>query len=286
MTKPSAFYSYLENGSKLNILSDEQAGRLYKSLYAYARTGEKPDLSDDPLVAYAFEDFIIDVDRDFDNYSEKCAKRSESGKRGGAPKGNQNASKNNQNNQNNQNKQMVVLNKQNKQTVVLNNQKQPKTSKTSETEAETEIEEDYKEEKINKKEEIQPVPMEKFYDDTAMDVVNEFNRICIDLPEVTKLTDQRRRLLFHDGMMDKSVDDYTKLFKRVHASDKLCGRSGINWRADFEWVIKNSVKIMEGSYDNVEPKGKPPNKQKRMYSVAGASFDMDRWKGNVPEGCG
>ena len=264
MADPKAFYSYLENEDKLNILSDAQAGRLYKSLFAYARTGEKPDLSDDPLVAYAFADFVIDVDRDFESYADMCEKRAEAGRKGGAPKGNQNASKN----------------KQNKQEVDSNKQKQAKTSKTSETEAEAEAE--IIEKEIPKEKENRP---EKDFDDVAFEVISEFNRLCLDLPEVTKLTDHRRRLLFNDGMMDKKVAEYTDLFKRVQKSDYLCGRSG-SWRADFDWIIKNSVKITEGSYDNVEPKGKPPNKGGRMFSEEGASFDMDKWSGNVPEGCG
>ena len=83
MAQPKAFYSYMENEEKLNMLSDEQAGRLYKALYAYSRTGEKPDLSDDPLLAYAFADFVIDIDRDRERFSNTCERRAEAGRKSG-----------------------------------------------------------------------------------------------------------------------------------------------------------------------------------------------------------
>lgn len=86
MSNPKAFTSYIENENKLNMLTDEQAGRLYKSLFAYARTGEAPNFSEDPLLAYAFADFVIDIDRDRKKYEETCRRRSEAGKKGGRPK--------------------------------------------------------------------------------------------------------------------------------------------------------------------------------------------------------
>ena len=126
MMQPKAFYSYIENEDKLNKLSDEQAGRLYKALYAYCHTGEKPDFSDDPLLDYAFADFLIDIERDRERYEKTCQRRSEAGKKGGAPAGNNNAAKN----------------KQNQTKGCFDEQKQAKTSKTTETEAESETEAD------------------------------------------------------------------------------------------------------------------------------------------------
>ena len=76
MGNPKAFTSYIENENKLNMLTDEQAGRLYKSLFAYSRTGEKPDFSDDPVLAYAFIDFTMDIDRDREKYEQTCQRRS------------------------------------------------------------------------------------------------------------------------------------------------------------------------------------------------------------------
>lgn len=117
---------------------------------------------------------------------------------------------------------------------------------------------------------------ERDFDNVAYQVVNEFNRVCVDLPKVSKLTEVRKRLLFFDGMMDKPMEEYTALFEKVQKSDKLCGRGDLSWRADFDWIIKNSVKISEGTYDNVAAQDKPTDKNSRdgMYSAVGASFDL------------
>ena len=50
MAKPKAFNTYIDNKDKLEMLSNEQAGRLYKALCRYASDGLKPDFSDDPLL--------------------------------------------------------------------------------------------------------------------------------------------------------------------------------------------------------------------------------------------
>lgn len=140
MANPKAFYSYMENEEKLNMLSDEQAGRLYKSLYAYSRTGEKPDLSDDPLLAYAFMDFIIDIDRDREKYEQTCQRRSEAGRKGGQAKATNEQAKE-------ANAKTDVANQAN---AYFASNEQAKTSKSSETEIEIEVEVNKKKENIKK----------------------------------------------------------------------------------------------------------------------------------------
>lgn len=104
-------------------------------------------------------------------------------------------------------------------------------------------------------------------------VLNSFNTICKDLPKVKTLTE--KRVMYIDGALDLinkygvSLDD---VFRRVHASDFLCGR-GREWKASFDWVIipGNLVKIIEGNFDNAPPK---PKKGGSMFSMEGASFDL------------
>lgn len=83
------------------MLSDEQAGKLLKSLMNYSESGIEPDFTD-PMLKMVFSFLASQIRRDADKYAETCKKRSENGKKGGAPKKNRNAAKNNQNNQNNQ----------------------------------------------------------------------------------------------------------------------------------------------------------------------------------------
>lgn len=90
MKKPKAFCCYLDNNDVVNMLSDEQAGRLWKQLYSFANYGELPDNSGDTGLAILFNLMSSQMKRDFEKYS----KRIENASKGGAPKGNKNAEKN------------------------------------------------------------------------------------------------------------------------------------------------------------------------------------------------
>ena len=280
MAQPKAFYSYMENEEKLNMLSDEQAGRLYKALYAYSRTGEKPDLSDDPLLAYAFADFVIDIDRDRERFANTCERRAEAGKKGGEAKA-ANAKNDVANVANATNNLANLANA----TFATNDLAKPSKSSESESEAEAEAED-------NIPTGILSAGAREDFDTFAWGVINLFNKICVDLPKATKLTEHRKRLLYnlelklHERDTSRYVtsgDLYRPLFERVHKSDKLCGRSDLDWVASFDWIIeeKNAVNILEGNYDNRKPSDKKRSKW-RDDSIHSASDDQKAaWEGKV-----
>jgi len=123
--KKKSFILYLDMRSTLAKLSDESYGRLMRAVYDYAAEGIIPEFTD------MCEDLMFSVikttlDRDEEKWTETRLARSEAGKKGGAPAGNNNASRNKQpeqlkttqnnlNNQNNQNNQKQA--KQAKQAV-------------------------------------------------------------------------------------------------------------------------------------------------------------------------
>ena len=246
MAAPKAFYSYMENEEKLNMLTDEQAGRLYKALYAYSRTGERPDMSDDPLLNYALADFLIDVDRDREKYEQTCKRRAEAGRKGGKA----NAS-----------------NKEAKQAnASFAKQKEAKGSKVSETEAETEAETD------NIACAILNKPRSDF-DNKANLVLQLFRTFCPSFVQPDKLTEYRKRLIYQaeqDGI------DFEQLFKRAQSSKFLTNSKGIG----IDWILttKNTQKILEGNFDK---EFKPPDRRKSkgsIYSSEGASFDIRKYE--------
>ena len=75
-------------------LSDEEVGILFKAMLSYSETGEMPEMPKTLKIAFRFIKQQMDANKE--KYIEKCNKRSEAGAKGGAPKGNQNAKKNNQ----------------------------------------------------------------------------------------------------------------------------------------------------------------------------------------------
>lgn len=72
-TKPKYFNCYLDSETIVNHLSDEQAGKLWKMLFAYSNRSEKQDISD-CIVSMAFDVMAQQIDRDFEKYREKCEK--------------------------------------------------------------------------------------------------------------------------------------------------------------------------------------------------------------------
>lgn len=89
-------------------------------------------------------------------------------------------------------------------------------------------------------------------------IIDLWNTICVSLPKVQKLTEDRRnkircRLQEFSGDSSQWLTLTEELFRRVQASDFLRGDNSSDWAASFDWLFvngKNWVKVTEGNYDN------------------------------------
>lgn len=91
------------------------------------------------------------------------------------------------------------------------------------------------------------------------EIVDAFNATCVSLSKVIKTTGAREKAMrgrFRDEFHG-SIDEVKAYFRRVEESDLLSGRTNLDWRADFDWLMKlsNTIKVLEGKYDNRKPKG-------------------------------
>ena len=106
------FIMFLSFADIIQELTDEEAGRLLKAIMQH-EGGEEVDLGNDRLLKVAYTAITADIDRQGEKWEKTRYARSESGKLGGAPKGNKNASKNKQEqtktNKNKQNKHEVEV---------------------------------------------------------------------------------------------------------------------------------------------------------------------------------
>lgn len=109
-------------------------------------------------------------------------------------------------------------------------------------------------------------------------LLEAFHAECPTLPRVMKLNDKRRehlrtrwREVDEDSKFANAADGlevFRAIFKRVHASDFLSGRSkqqGRRWTATFDWITESStnfLKVCEGQYDNDEQR---PHQAVRGY---------------------
>ena len=76
MTEKKGFVAFVEWKANTDILTDEQAGRLFRAVFSYAETGETPAF-DDPTVAMAFGFIKKDIDRTNEKYEDIKRKRTE-----------------------------------------------------------------------------------------------------------------------------------------------------------------------------------------------------------------
>ena len=89
-------------------------------------------------------------------------------------------------------------------------------------------------------------------------IMENYNAICVSLTPIKVMSDKRKqeaktrfRREFHGQM-----GEVCAFFRKVEASDFLCGRNGHGWSANFDWLMKssNAIKVLEGTYDNRRPR--------------------------------
>lgn len=99
------------------------------------------------------------------------------------------------------------------------------------------------------------------------DIADLWNSICVSLPKVQKLNDNRRqKIKCRCDEWGKTSEAWLQtaeeIFKRIQASDFLKGKNSHEWTATFDWLFGNSgnsIKVMEGNYDNDRnSRGKKP----------------------------
>lgn len=71
LRKPS-FLVYYDNEVIVLRLPDDEAGRLFKSLFPYGREEIKPDFDESPALAMAFDILSMAIDRDKEKYIRRC----------------------------------------------------------------------------------------------------------------------------------------------------------------------------------------------------------------------
>jgi predicted phage replisome organizer len=112
-----------------------------------------------------------------------------------------------------------------------------------------------------------------------------FNSICVSLPKVKTITDNRKKTLKTILKQDNHFD-FESFFKIVEASDFLSGRNGKWSSCCFDWILapSNKIKIIEGNYNNKEveqKKSRGMDQMKRVYEKAKALQEQKNTQGGI-----
>ena len=89
-------------------------------------------------------------------------------------------------------------------------------------------------------------------------IADLWNSVCVSLPKVQKLSEARRqKIKCRCDEWGKTPDVWMQtaedIFRRIQSSDFLKGSNSHQWVATFDWLFSNSgnsIKVMEGNYDN------------------------------------
>lgn len=87
---------------------------------------------------------------------------------------------------------------------------------------------------------------------TYQQIVDKYNKTCSSLSPIIELTVDRKKLIADVLLSRKLVDIYTA-FEKAEKSNYLRGANKRGWRANFDWIMTNIVKVLEGKYDNGSP---------------------------------
>lgn len=211
-----AYHTYLE---AVELLSDAEAGRLFKSLLKFSATGKVAELRGNEQYLYVL--MRGQIVRDIQRYDEICETNRQNGR-----------------------KRSVADGSGRKRSVADAPQEKEKgKEKGEEKEEEKEKNNSCADAHIT----ASPRPRVNY-----QAVIDLFNNICTALPSIRTLSDARKKAIaarLND--LNGNMDELKSVFETVQASDFLSGRAG-TWQASFDWIFKpaNWQKIREGNYRN------------------------------------
>jgi len=90
-------------------------------------------------------------------------------------------------------------------------------------------------------------------------IMDEYNAICVSLTPIKVMSDKRKKEAKTRFRREFRGDmgEVRAFFRKVEASDFLCGRNGHGWSASFDWLMKsaNAIKVCspKASFSSVAP---------------------------------
>lgn len=240
------FVIYYDYRQHLDLLTDEERGRLLTALLNYGETGQEPEL--EGALAMAFSFVRAQMDRDAKKYAEKVKKRSEAGKQGGRP-----SKASAENEKQSEAKKANAFSEKQSEAKKADTETETETGTGTETGTETETgtgispEGDMGDKPSPPA--APPTPYKK--------IVDLYHEICTSFSRLRSVGVNRKKAIAARWKeYEYSLDAFRELFTLAEASDFLKGKNKSNWTADFDWLLDstNMSKVLEGKY-NDKPKG-------------------------------
>lgn len=82
------------------------------------------------------------------------------------------------------------------------------------------------------------------------DIIDLYNEICVSFPKVKTVSNARKTAI--KSLVNKyDIEQIRTVFTKAETSNFLKGNNNQSWRANFDWLIKDSnfAKVLDGNYD-------------------------------------
>lgn len=88
-------------------------------------------------------------------------------------------------------------------------------------------------------------------------IADMYNETCVSFPRITVLSDKRKQAI-KARLKTYTVEQFKEMFQKAEESSFLKGSNSRDWRANFDWLIKDSnfAKVLDGNYDDKTAKPK------------------------------
>ena len=236
MSKPKYFQIFNDNYKIVKMLTDNDAGKLFKAIFEYVNSGSEPDFSANTSLYIVYTVITEQIKRDYEAYSKKCE-------------------------QNRKN----IKKRYSSTTVYERNQDKDKNK-------DKDKDEDKDKDKDKHSKGFGGTAAEECSTEFCDKVIKSYNEVCGNLPRVKKLTDKRRRLISGADRLLKEFgfNSFKEYFKKAAESCFLSGDKGEWQGCSFDWLLEenNLVRVAEGVFDN----GRAEQHAGRSYDLS----DIDR----------
>lgn len=102
-------------------------------------------------------------------------------------------------------------------------------------------------------------------------ILEAYTSTCKSLQKCTILSDKRKSAIKARFASGYTLEDFETVFKKAESSKFLKGGNDRDWRASFDWLIKdaNMAKVLDGNYDDWKGDGTTDGRESDQTIVEG-----------------
>lgn len=102
-------------------------------------------------------------------------------------------------------------------------------------------------------------------------ILEAYTNTCKSLQKCTILSDKRKSAIKARFASGYTLEDFETVFKKAESSKFLRGGNDRDWRASFDWLIKdaNMAKVLDGNYDDWKGDGTTDGRESGQTIVEG-----------------